>query len=73
MKRLLTLIVFTLGVTGCIGRKIVINPDDVSLYNDSDWSVISHSAVYLPSDVPGNNLDQWDQDGMELDQWERAE
>ncbi len=39
MKHILLLIIFTLGLTGCVKRKVVISPEDISQKNDVDWHV----------------------------------
>lgn len=67
MKRLIILMICVLGITGCIGRKVVINPEDISQHNDVDWKVISNSTTMdTPNIFPENNLEQRNNGGWEL-------
>ena len=70
MKRLLILMVFVLGMAGCIGRKVVINPEDIPQHNDVDWHVINVSPIDIPNHSPEKSVKQRGQVERE---WELGE
>lgn len=48
MKYILLIIIFTLGLTGCVKRKVVISPEDISQKNDVDWHVTNQPTTDSP-------------------------
>lgn len=59
MTHILILSILILGLSGCMGRKVVVKPDEISQYNDVDWHVKSKSATgSLPL-----NTEQWELGG----------
>jgi len=58
MRKILTFVIVILGLTGCMGRKVVINPDEMSRFNDVDWHVINASSIDIPNHSPEKNLKQ---------------
>ena len=39
MKRTIIMLVIGLLLTGCTSRKVVIDPNDISKYNSSEWTI----------------------------------
>ena len=70
MKKILTLMVVVFGLTGCLERKVVINPVDIPQHNDVDWHVINSTTTDIPNLSSGKNLKQREQ--VERD-WELGE
>jgi PBP1b-binding outer membrane lipoprotein LpoB len=44
MKALASVLLIVLLTSGCVGRRVVAEPDQVSGLNDADWTIVSEPA-----------------------------